>query len=147
MTGKRYRDHFDLWLINELQQLLNHDLTRKLIPSSQPAAGWVNGNLYTQTTEVFGILPIPAIVQTSAGMNPFDPSNRPKLHSFLAEKQGTRYAVLTLHTEDEKTQFSDFMRTESAFSSSRGPDWPSAVRIWNQAVNGKTIFYKVCCQL
>ena len=147
MTGKFYCDYFDLLLINKLQQLINHELTQKLIPSGQPAAGWVNGNLYVQTAEVFGILPIPAIIQTSAEMNPFDLSNKPKLPSFLAEKQGTCYAVLTLHTEDEKTQFSDFMRTESVFSSSRGSNWPTAAHVWNQAANGKTIFYKVCCQL
>ena len=147
MTGKCYRDYFDLLLINKLQQLINHELTQKFIPSGQPAAVWENGNLYVQTAEVFGILPIPAIIQTSAGMNPFDLSNKPKLPSFLAEKQGTRYAVLTLHTEDEKTQFSDFMRTESVFSSSCGSNWPTAAHVWNQATNGKTIFYKVCCQL
>lgn len=89
MTGKRYRDHFDLWVINELQELLNNSYTRQLVPEAQSAIGWVNGNLYTQTTEVFGILPVPSDVQTSAGMTPFDPTNPPQSHLYLAKKQGT----------------------------------------------------------
>lgn len=35
------------------------------------------------------------------------------------------------------------MRTESPFSSPRGPDWPNATRVWNQGVDGKTLFYKL----
>jgi hypothetical protein len=144
MTGKRYREHFDLWVINELQELLNNNCTRQLVPLAQPMVGWVNGNLYTQTTEVFGILPIPSDVQTSAGMIPFDPENPPQSHSYLAKKQGTRFAVLTLHTDDEKKQFSSFMKNESAFTSRRGPDWPNAARVWNHGADGMTLYYKVC---
>ncbi|KAF8224327.1 hypothetical protein L208DRAFT_1512518, partial [Tricholoma matsutake] len=118
----------DLWEINELQELLNNSYTRQLVPEAQSAIGWVNGNLYTQTTEVFGILPVPSDVQTSAGMTPFDPTNPPQSHLYLAKKQGTRFTVLTLHTDDEKKWFSRFMRTESAFSSPRGPDWPNATQ-------------------
>ena len=68
MTGVRYRGHFDLWLINELHELQNHHLTRLTIPESKMATGWVNGDLYVQTTEVYGILPVPDSVQLSAGM-------------------------------------------------------------------------------
>lgn len=77
MTGKCYEGHFDFWLLNEHQQLLNSELTQELVPGSTPLAGWVNGNLYIQTTEVFGILPVPLNIQMSTGMIPHDPANVP----------------------------------------------------------------------
>jgi hypothetical protein len=36
-------------------------------------SGWVNGNLYTPTTEVLGILPIPDTVRISSGMAMYVP--------------------------------------------------------------------------
>ena len=114
MTRKHYKSHFDLWLLNERQHLLNSDLTQELVPGATPLAGWVNGDLYVQTTEVFGILPVPSNVQTSAGMLPFDPTNIPPKHGYLARKQGTLYAVLTVHPAKEATPFSEFRKNDSA---------------------------------
>lgn len=143
MTGQFYTGHFDLWLINERQTLLNSDIIQKLVPGTQSLAGWVNGGLYVQTTETFGILPVPFNVQLSTGLLPSDSQTPAKKHSYLAKKQNTRFAVLTLHTDEEKKLFSQLMRDESAFKRERGPDWPTAVRVWNQKANGETVFYKV----
>ncbi|KAF8876293.1 hypothetical protein CPB84DRAFT_1852998 [Gymnopilus junonius] len=142
-TGQHYRGHFDLWLINERQSLLNSEKIRQLIPKSQPVARWVNGNLYVQTTEVFGILPVPDPVQTLSGILKYDQELKPEQYSYLASKQDTRYAVLMVHTTEEKNLFAKLMRTEPVFMREGGPDWPSAVRRWNELSNGKSIFYKV----
>ena len=143
MTGQFYTGHFDIWLINERQALLNSDLTRKFIPGSSTLVGWVNGNYYVQTKETFGILPVPPNVQLSSGLLPYDHKTPPKKHTYLSRKQSTRFAVLTLHTNEEKQLFSNFMQTNSVFMRAQGPDWPTAVCLWNQAANGDTIFYKV----
>jgi hypothetical protein len=106
-------------------------------------ARWVNGNLYVQTTEVFGILPIPDPVQAFSGILKYDEQIKPQQYAYLASKQATRFAVLGVHTSDEKTLFSRFMLTEPVFMKEGGPDWPTAVRKWNEASNGRNIFYKV----
>lgn len=142
-TGQHYKGHFDIWLINERQSLLNSERIRQLIPKSQPVARWVNGDLYIQTTEVFGILPVPDPVQVASGILKYDSQLKPEQYAYLASKQDTRYAVLTVHTTEEKNLFSRFMRNEPVFMKEGGPDWPSAVHKWNEVSNGKTIFYKV----
>jgi len=130
-------------LINERQSLLNSEKIHQLVPKSQPVARWVNGNLYVQTTEVFGILPIPDPVQAFSGILKYDKQIKPQQYAYLASKQATRFAVLGVHTSDEKALFSRFMLTEPVFMKEGGPDWPTAVRKWNEASNGRNIFYKV----
>lgn len=146
MTGQRYHGHFDLWLINELHELRNHHLTRLTIPESTTATGWVNGDLYVQTTEVYGILPVPDNVQLSAGMLVYDRahSSPPQRHHYLAKKQNTRFAVLTLHTDEEKKLFSSMMREDVTFASAaESSRWQLVAQAWNQKANGQQIFYKV----
>ncbi|KAF9000804.1 hypothetical protein BDZ89DRAFT_1170255 [Hymenopellis radicata] len=142
-TGTSYRGHFDPWLINQRQLLLNSEEVRSLVPASKPVAGWVNGDLYEPTTEVFGILPIPSGVQTASDILPYDPSDPPKKYAYLARRQGTRFAVLNVTTEDEKRAFSSKMRSNEAFSGEAGPLWARAVKHWNHDADGKTVFYKL----
>ncbi len=108
MTGQFYTGHFNIWLINERQ-------AHKLIPGSSTLAGWVNGDYYIQTKETFGILPVPAYVQLSSRLLPYDHETPPKKHTYLSHKQTTRFAVLTLHTDEEKQLFSNFMQINSVF--------------------------------
>ena len=146
MTGQRYRGHFDLWLINELHELQNHHLTRLTIPESTTATGWVNGDLYVQTTEVYGILPVPDNVLLSAGMLAYDRAHPslPQRHHYLAKKQNTRFAVLTLHTDEEKKLFSSMMSEDVTFASAaESSRWQLVAQAWNQKANGQQIFYKV----
>jgi hypothetical protein len=48
--------------------LLNDSTIKQLIPEIVSLGGWVNGSLYLQTIEIFGILPVPPPVQTAIGM-------------------------------------------------------------------------------
>ena len=62
-------------------------LTSRVIPNSMPLAGWVNGNLYKPTTEVFGILPVPNDVCQESSMQEFDLNfDYNQCHGFLASK-------------------------------------------------------------
>ena len=64
-------------------------LTSRVIPDSKPPAGWVNGNLYKPTTEVFGILPVPNDVYQESRMQEFDPNfDYNQHHGFLVLNRG-----------------------------------------------------------
>lgn len=110
-------------------------------------SGWVNGNLYTPTTEVLGILPIPDTVRTSSGMAMYVPlAGKDKKYQFLAKMQGTRKPVLPIHTAAEKQHFHQLITSNSAFSPTSGePKWQEAVKIWNATADQTAeIYYKVC---
>ena len=108
--------------------------------------GWVNGDLYTPAGETVGILPIPDSIRAVADIQTFDSSSLPTekvRHTFLAKQQGTRFAVISVHTTEEKLLFKKFMQERIDLNGSGlSPDWKHAVRKWNQLANGKTIFYK-----
>ncbi|KAJ7579953.1 hypothetical protein C8J56DRAFT_1058250 [Mycena floridula] len=122
-TGQHYRGHYDLWLTNRRQRLLNSELIKQLIPSSSPLAGWVNGDLYVQTKEVFGILPIPESVKLSSHIIAYDEQSRPKRFTYLARKQDAHFTVLSVHTTEERQLFSNFMHNDISFSGPSGPDF------------------------
>jgi hypothetical protein len=117
-------------------------LIRQLIPSSSPLSGWINGDLFVQTKEIFGILPIPDAVKLSSHIIPYDDRSRPKRFAYLARKQGSQFAVLSVHTESERDLFSELMHSDSAFCGPGGPDFDSGTQKWNAYADGKTIFYK-----
>ena len=99
-------------------------LTSRVIPGSKPLAGWVNGNLYKATTEVFGILPLPNDVHQESSMQEFDPNfDYDQCHGFLASKQGTQKPVLHIHNNMEHKLFKTLMAEESSFNNATGPSW------------------------
>jgi hypothetical protein len=111
--------------------------------------GWVNGNLYTPTSEVLGILPIADDIRSSLGMAEYIPAlHRNEVaprYRFLAELQGTQKPVLPVHTSVEKKLFKELLESNAAFSSESGDSqWKLAVRIWNvEADIRQDVFYKV----
>ena len=124
-------------------------LTSRVIPDSKPLAGWVNGNLYKPTTEVFGILPVPNDVCQESSMQEFDPNfDYNQCHGFLASKQGTQNPVLPVHTNTEHKLFKTLMAEESSFDNATGPSWNIAVKVWNRAAEiDLEILYKQVEQL
>jgi len=143
-TGKEYSGHDDIWLYDILQLMI--EKTRDIVPKSYIIKGWTNGLLYQPTLEVSGILPIPDSIQINAGLQPIIPNFKSKLpHQYLANRQGTRFAVIAVHLPTERKLFSQLMRENPAFTrDNKDPDWKSAIRVWNtQYADGKTIFYKV----
>lgn len=109
--------------------------------------GWVNGNLYVPTSERMGILPIPEDVWHSSGMAKFSPvlNDQKQAHRYLAQKQGTRKAILPVHTPTEIDLFRHLMEANPAFNStSSGPIWKLAVKVWNEIADREDgVFYKV----
>jgi len=143
-TGHKYSGHDDIWLYDDLQ--LTIEETRYAVPTSYEIKGWINGLLYQPTSEVSGILPIPSSIQRNAGLQAIVHNPTSKLpHQYLANRQGTRFAVIGIHSSTERKLFSQLMRENSSFNrDKKDPDWKAAIQIWNtEYADGKTIFYKV----
>jgi hypothetical protein len=62
--------------------------THHLIPDSQTLTGWFNGDLYSPTNEIIGILPVPDSIHITADIESYqhnlDGKNK---HSYLARQQ------------------------------------------------------------
>jgi hypothetical protein len=114
---------------------------------SPKITGWINGNLYTLSKEVFGILPIPEDIRKNVGMAEFQPSlDSKQKHHFLAHMQGTRKPALPIHTNAERNMFRKLMRENEAFEPKNGniPNWKKAAKIWNHlADTDDDLDYKV----
>jgi len=142
-TGLWYRGHYCIWTTNELQEHLV--ALREIFIDPTEMSGWVNGNLYIPTSEVLGIIPIPAHVQQASGMAEFSPTlDRKQRHGFLAELQHTRKPVLPIHTPSECYLFRTLMETNPEFNAKGGPIWRNATKVWNHhADTYNNILYKV----
>jgi len=104
----------------------------------------LNGDLYIQGKERVGILPLPDSTRDSAGILRYVGTTDSKCkHAYLAEQQGTKYAVITVHSVEEKIHFTNMMQTFVPFQQSQ-PDWTQGALQWNKDANGETIFYKAC---
>lgn len=125
--------------------------------------GWINGQLYEPTKEVFGILPV--LPETKRNLNlasyvvpppktkkKLDPASSedkggkklpPEKHTYLARRQGTKMAVLPLAGLEEKALFNELMRTHPTFARNSEPNWDSCARVWTEHSNIISIFYKV----
>jgi len=137
-----YKGHYDIWIINRLQILLT--TTQNLMHEPQQLTGWINGDLYTPANEKIGILPIPDLVRAAVGIDCHHPEDQKFQHAFLAQEQGTKYAVIAVHTNEEKAYFKQLMQENQLFNQSDSvPDWKHCAKVWNRHANGKDIFYKV----
>jgi hypothetical protein len=139
-----FSGHLDVWLTNQEQQLLER--TKHLVPDSAMLLGWVNGDLYTPAGETVGIHPIPDSIRAMADMQSFNPAvtDDSLKHKFLAKQQAARYAVISVHTIEEKLLFKKLMQERVDLQQGAStPDWKQVAQLWNQTANGKTIFYKV----
>jgi len=138
-----YKSHFDVWLINKLQMLL--ESTKHLIPDQQTLTGWINGDLYTPAGETIGILPVPDSIRGTADIQSYNHREDFKNRlGYLAQQQKTKFAVVSVHSTQEKVLFKKLMQEDPNFTSTNSsPDWKKAVTIWNRKADGKDIFYKV----
>ena len=142
-TGKVYWSHYNLSLMANLQQTANQ--VSSVYPHGNPLQGWVNGQLYLQTQEQFGIAITPNSVMTNNGMQPYDPSSSHLLKfPFLAQQQNTCFAITMVHHDAEKKLFANFKKSGNPAFTNHWPWFHQAAAIWNAQANGKDIFYKVC---
>ena len=143
-TGRKHRGHYSIWTTNTLQERVLY--LRSHFTNPCEIKGWTNGNLYIQTEERLGILPLPEDVRRLSGMSKYNPNlNTKHPHRYLARMQGTLKAILPIHTTEEHALFRKLMIEDSAFNSKdAGPSWKLAVRVWNKyADKNDNIFYKV----
>jgi len=100
-TGKEFDDHFDIWMIDQLQTLAER--MQDKVPHPFEIRGWINGSMYAPTKEVPGILPIPEEIRFKSAIQPMMPEPPvQKGHWYLALCQDTKYAVMSIHTVAEK---------------------------------------------
>ena len=108
---------------------------------------WINGNDYEQTQEVFGILPFDTAVCQDLGMlrynEQFVKDQNPR-HQWLSKQQQVRYAILPIHTRDERLLFHLYAENSPLFTSLNGqPDFTGLCKRMNEHADGKSFFYKV----
>ncbi|KAJ7754059.1 hypothetical protein B0H16DRAFT_1833181 [Mycena metata] len=142
-TGHMYRGHYNVEVLNRLQVSL--ELARHLIPNAPILRGWINGDLYIQGEERIGILPLPEVTRNAAGiLRHVELTDSKFKHAYLAKQQGTKYAVITVHSVEEKLHFTKMMQNFVPFNiPNKPPDWTQGALQWNKDADGETIFYKV----
>jgi len=108
---------------------------------------WINGNDYEQTQEVFGILPFDAALSQDLGMLRYDEQfvkDQHPRHQWLSKQQRVRFAVLPVHTNDERLLFHLYAENSPLFTSLNGqPDFTGLCKRMNEHADGKNFFYKV----
>jgi hypothetical protein len=131
--------HFNISLMAELQQIAER--VSSVYPHPNPLQGWVNGQLYCQTKEQFGIARTPSTIIEGSGMQFYDHAKSAGLRlQFLAQQQNTLYAITMVCHDDEKRLFRQLKRDNVSFIRN---NFHQGAVIWNAKANGKTIFYKV----
>lgn len=139
-TGHPYQDHFNLTLKNCLHLMLRS--TQHLIPGQDVMTGWINGWLYSPTSERIGIAQVPERLRIAADMKPYvNEAMEGNPLQFLAKCQGTLYPITPIATNVEKQLFGDL---KSSMESLKNNDFRTASTLWNNMyVDGKNVHYKV----
>ncbi len=144
-TGRAYVGHFDVPLKNQVARLL--DCTAGQFNLARPSGRgqWVNGNDYEPAGEAFGIMPFDEDMRRHLDYLPFNSIVARELkynHVYLAKRQGTRFAVLPVHTRAERDIFQLLIETSPLLKATQ-PNWTALAAEWSKHANGKTIYYKV----
>jgi hypothetical protein len=134
---------------------------------------WINTDLYEPTEENFGILPLPTSMMDKFNIRPYSRSSLPTppltnnssnpsssrlqpnivvkkkktsilRHSYLASRQGSKFAVLNVSSDEERALF-DSLSIDPLILSAKpaSSKWDQMARKWNEQANGTEIFYKV----
>ena len=61
-------------------------------------------------------------------------------YAFLAKRQHSKYAIVPVHTAEERKYFRDLLVQNP--SNAVEPDWKQLSRVWCLKADGKSIFYK-----
>lgn len=123
----------------------------KTLPEGFGPGGWVNGNKYLESEESFGVLPIAEDIQTKLGMLAYHPGYATTMkirYPYLAARQGTRTAVVPIHTKAERILFKMLIHeTNGLFAGKREPNWDTVAVRWAGHSDGVNIFYKVSARI
>ncbi|EPQ50510.1 hypothetical protein GLOTRDRAFT_133880 [Gloeophyllum trabeum ATCC 11539] len=147
-TGVPYVGSFDIWVKNRISALLDITSSRfESLPLNFGPGGWVNGDLYAPSTEVFGILALPDYKRLELGMLPYHHQfaiEQKIRHRQLAFRQNARIAILPVHTSNERALFKLLITgVHGCFGAQKEPQWDLLAVEWAKHANGTTIFYKL----
>ncbi|KAJ7274859.1 hypothetical protein C8J57DRAFT_1224423 [Mycena rebaudengoi] len=119
-----WNHHHSLALINRTLFLLNY--LSGIVKGAESYSEWLNADLYEQTTEKFGICPVP-------GTN-----------DWLRQRQGVALPILPPSTREAREYFFKKNRelaTVAAHDGRRTVDYAAFAREWNRSADGKTRHY------
>ncbi|CDO73771.1 hypothetical protein BN946_scf185015.g99 [Trametes cinnabarina] len=146
-TGRKYLGHFDIPLKNHTAHLLDLLTAADVFTSGTRhlRGGWVNGDDYQRAAETFGIVRFSETTRQRLGMLPYSADfvrDQGPRHQYLSERQGTRFAVLPVHTRAERDLFHLLIGSTST-SGSGQPEWERLSSTWSGHADGQHIFYKL----
>ncbi|KAJ2916235.1 hypothetical protein MD484_g4176, partial [Candolleomyces efflorescens] len=140
--------HHSIPLINRTSFLLNY--LSDVVGGAQSYQDWVNGDLYEQTSEVFGISPLPESLRIRYSMEPHSKEtcgNFPRLNAsddWLRSRQGLALPVVPPTTLSARkyffTKLHSFSETAIA-SGKKKVDFEAFSREWNRTADGMERFY------
>ncbi|GAA6037481.1 hypothetical protein JCM8097_008209 [Rhodosporidiobolus ruineniae] len=173
-TGKRFDSHFDIWTLDRVQyltDLVSPLIASAPLYSSWTNGGmYAQTNetygimpITTTTADDLGItladshpsfdphaLPPPPPPSTSAASTESSTRKRQKSEppirfTALARRQGTRFAILHVHTQAERQLFHHY-RLSMGFTGTE-KQYKAAAREFNKVADGKAIFYKTATHI
>lgn len=104
--------------------------------------------MYEKTKESFGILPIPVSVVNELDLQPHvaQRANQvsPYRHNYLASQQQTCYAVIHIHTAEERRYFRELFGLADVVQQAESKRWVYMARKCCRGDQCNGIFYKVC---
>ena len=116
---------YDVWILNTIK-LLGNKVGILTFPN------WVESESFESTGERFGILPSSELLRAHLLIKPCSPTNL----SYICRKMNTLFAVLPVHTNEEKKDVSQSYMTGENF---RPVEW---AKKWNAVADGLTVYYK-----
>ncbi|KAG0702960.1 hypothetical protein DFH29DRAFT_998915 [Suillus ampliporus] len=145
-SGLRYIGHFDVPLKNRVASLREHTSHAFRQDFDSHSGGWVNGDNYEEMKEPFGILAFDDDTLRRGGMLPFSSTfvkeNKIR-YEHLGWMQGTRFAVLPVHSREERALFQAYAESSLLFSGPQQPDFVALASHMNAHADGVHVFYKL----
>ncbi|KAG6849717.1 hypothetical protein H0H93_006014 [Arthromyces matolae] len=147
--GVNWDYHHDLELINRSSFLLTY--LSDVIDGARSYSDWLNGDLYEQSAEQFGVCPFPDALRMQLGMEPYNEQTAEKFkfkrnsnNDWLRKRQGLALPVLPPTTLTARQYFFSRIRHFATLAAENGKskvDFTSFAHEWNQTANGKDRFY------
>ncbi|KAL6307399.1 hypothetical protein BKA93DRAFT_747778 [Sparassis latifolia] len=130
VAGSSYIGHFDIPLKNQVASMLDILSSSDVFDADVKRlhGSWLNGNDYARVNE--------------DSDTPYARVQPPR-HHYLSKRQGTQFAVLPVHTREERDLFQLFVDLLPLFKMPGQPNWDVAAAVWSNHADGRKIFYKL----
>ncbi|KAF9037329.1 hypothetical protein BDZ89DRAFT_1129855 [Hymenopellis radicata] len=151
MFGLDWRYHHSLAMINRTAFLLNY--LWDIVPGASAYADWMNGDLYIQTEETFGMCRFPESLRERLEMQSYPEQNTPFARSlphfkandeWLRSRQALAMPARPPTTSEARSYFFANIKIFSAQAAQDGKrkiNFDQFTRQWNSTADGKTRFY------